>query len=179
MKPVLILYATREGHTHRVADRLAGTVRSHGLSADTIDAAHVPEGFDLGDYGAAIVCASIHGGKHEREVLKFVKCHVLELHEIPSAFVSVSLSEAGAEDTGAPPERRAKAAADVQKMIEVFLKETGWRPTLIRAVAGALLYTKYSFLLLFVMKRIAGKPGPEPIPPRIMSTPTGKGWTIS
>ncbi len=159
MKPVLILYATREGHTHRVADRLARTVKSHGLSADTIDAAHVHEGFELGDYGAAIVCASVHGGKHEPEILEFVKRHVPELHEIPTTFVSVSLSEAGAEDTGAPPERRAKAAADVQKMIDLFLKETGWRPTFIRPVAGALVYTKYNFLLRFVMKRIARKAG--------------------
>ena len=44
-------------------------------------------------------------------------------------------------------------------MIEVFLRETGWHPTVIRAVAGALLYTKYSFLLRFVMKRIARKEG--------------------
>ena len=41
----------------------------------------------------------------------------------------------------------------------MFLRETGWHPTVIRAVAGALLYTKYSFLLRFVMKRIARKAG--------------------
>lgn len=159
MKPVLILYATREGRTQRVADRLARTVRFHGLPANNLNAASLPEGFELNDYCAAIVCASVHGGKHEDEVLKFVKLYLPELHEIPTAFVSVSLSEAAAEDTGAPPERRAKAAADVHRMIEMFLTETGWRPTVIRAVAGALKFTKYNFLLRFVMKRIARKAG--------------------
>ena len=38
-------------------------------------------------------------------------------------FLSVSLSEAGAEDAAAPPERRGQAATDVQKMIGAFLSE--------------------------------------------------------
>src|SRR5215467_1028270 len=40
MKPVLMLYATREGHTRRVTERLATSVQAHGLAVETIDAAH-------------------------------------------------------------------------------------------------------------------------------------------
>ena len=40
-------------------------------------------------------------------------------------------------------------------MINALLKETGWQPGRIKAVAGALLFTKYNFLLRFVMKRIS------------------------
>jgi menaquinone-dependent protoporphyrinogen oxidase len=159
MRPILVLYATRQGQTRRIAEHLAAAARSRGLAADTADAARVPAGFSLADYGAAIVAASAHLGKHEREMVEFVRRHKGELESVPSVFVSVSLSEAGAEDASAPPERRAHAAADVQRMIDDFLKETGWHPAKIKAVAGAILYTKYNFLVRFVMKRIARAAG--------------------
>jgi hypothetical protein len=71
----------------------------------------------------------------------------------------VSLSEAGAEDEDAPPERRKQAADDARRMIDAFLEETKWHPSRIKAVAGALMYSKYNFLVRLVMKRIARAAG--------------------
>jgi menaquinone-dependent protoporphyrinogen oxidase len=159
MKPVLVLYATHEGQTRRIAEHMAASLGAHGLVADVVNAAYIPDGFSLDSYSAAIVAASVHGGRHENEIVRFVKDHVKGLERIPTAFLSVSLSEAGAEDAMAPPENRARAAADATRMIDQFLAETGWRPSSIKAVAGALLYTKYNFLLRFVMKRISHRAG--------------------
>jgi menaquinone-dependent protoporphyrinogen oxidase len=159
MKPILILYATREGQTRRIAEHLAATVRARGREAEVVDAAHLPAAFSLDRYSAAIVSASVHLARHEPQMVKFVKLHKAELESLPVIFLSVSLSEAGAEDPAAPPERRAQASADVERMIHGFLTETGWHPPKIKAVAGALLYTKYNFLLRFVMKRIARAAG--------------------
>lgn len=89
----------------------------------------------------------------------FVKRRLAALEPMPSAFLSVGLSEAGAEDLSASSERRARAAADVGRMIAAFLEETGWHPSRISAVAGAILYTKYNFPLRFVRKRIARQAG--------------------
>jgi menaquinone-dependent protoporphyrinogen oxidase len=124
-----------------------------------VDAAHVPNGFSLPRYCAAVIAASVHCGVHERELIRFVKDHVDALNRMPGALLSVSLSEAGAEDIKSPPARRAQAAADVQRMINALLQETGWQPGRIKAVAGALLFTKYNFLLRFVMKRISQQAG--------------------
>jgi menaquinone-dependent protoporphyrinogen oxidase len=154
-----MLYATREGHTRRVTDRLATFVETHGLAVETIDAAHIPAGFSLDRYCAAVIAASVHRAAHEREIVEFVKDHLDMLNHMPTAFLSLSLSEAGAEDEKAPPERRAQAASDVNRMIDVFLQETGWHPDRIQAAAGALLFTKYNFLLRFVMKRISRQAG--------------------
>ena len=44
-------------------------------------------------------------------------------------------------------------------MIDAFLHETGWHPSKVRGVAGALSYTKDNFLIRFVMKRIAKAQG--------------------
>ena len=159
MKPILVLYATREGHTRHLAAHLGVTLGAQRLSSDLVDAAHIPDGFSLTNYSAAIIAASIHLGKHEREMTKFVKQHVAELERMPNAFISVSLSEAGAEDQNASPDMRAKARADVKQMIGAFLAKTGWHPLHVRAVAGALMYRKYNFVVRYALKGIARKAG--------------------
>ena len=159
MKPLLVLYATREGHTRRIAQHIADTLRSRGFVSELIDVAESPVNLSLEDYGAAIIAASVHRQKHEAEMLSFVKTNVEELEKMPTAFLSVSLSEAGAEDKAAPAKSRTQAAADVQRMIDGFLTESGWHPSAVRPVAGALLYSKYNFLLRLIMKRIARQAG--------------------
>jgi menaquinone-dependent protoporphyrinogen oxidase len=159
MTPILLLFATREGQTRHIAQHLAAAAPARGLSAQVVDAAQLPVGFSLDNYSAAILSASVHCGRHEKEMIDFVKRHKAGLEHLPTVFLSVSLSEVGAEDAAAPPERRGHAAADVQRMIDAFLAETGWHPEKIQAVAGALRYTKYNRLLRFVMKRIAARAG--------------------
>jgi menaquinone-dependent protoporphyrinogen oxidase len=159
MKPFLVLYATREGHTRRVAEHVADTLKSRGFSSEIVDVANPPAGLSIEDYCGAFIAASVHKQKHEREMTAFIRRHAGELDRIPTAFLSVSLSEAGAEDTTAPAESRLRASNDVQTMIDTFLNDTGWRPTKVRAVAGALMYSQYNFVLRAIMKHIARKAG--------------------
>lgn len=158
-KPTLILYATREGQTARIADHVAAVLRERGQSARVRDVREIREPFGLDRYGAAILAASVHVGKHEKEMLDFVKKHRAALDQMPTAFISVSLSEAGAEDPNRTEEQRAQAAANAKGVLDTFLAATGWRPGHIKSVAGALLYTKYNFLVRFVMKRISRAEG--------------------
>ena len=157
--PILIVFATREGQTQRIAAHAATLLEEREIPYELWDAAQISEPFVVSGYGAAIVAASVHGQKHEAPIMEFVRAHRLELESIPTMFLSVSLSEAGAEDPNATPERRAKAAGDAQAMIRQFLTETGWRPSRVAAVAGALAYSKYNVLLRWVMKRIALEAG--------------------
>jgi len=159
MKPVLVLYATREGHSRRVAEYVAAALRTHDLVTHFADAGSVPADFSPAEYSAAILTASVHGSRHEPEMIQFVKRHRGELERIPTVFLSVSLSEAGAENTGASPERRAQASADVKRMLEAFLAETGWRPTFVEPVAGALAYSRYNFFMRYIMRQISRKAG--------------------
>jgi menaquinone-dependent protoporphyrinogen oxidase len=158
MKPVLILYATRQGQTQRIADHLASEVRARGVPAAVVDAAH-PEGLALDAYSAAILCASVHLGRHEREMVAFVKSHRDGLRQMPSVFVSVSLSQAGVQDSTWPPERRAQAAADTGRMIQKFISQSGWSPGHVLAAAGALRYREYNWFLRIAMRRIARTAG--------------------
>jgi menaquinone-dependent protoporphyrinogen oxidase len=158
MKPIAILYATREGHTRKVAERLAEDLRKHELAVETKDLAESPDP-DPADYHGLILAASVHAGHHEKELVNFVKRHLAQLQRMPAAFISITLSEAGAERMDTTPEEHARFAADVEKMLNDFSLETGWMPAVVKPVAGALLYSKYNFLLRFIMKRIARHSG--------------------
>jgi menaquinone-dependent protoporphyrinogen oxidase len=159
MDTILVLYATREGQTRKIAEHVGEWFRTHGQAARVVDVASPPEGFDLTGYRAVVLAASVHAGRHEREMVRFVKAHRAALERMPTAFLSVSLSEAGAEDARRSPEARAKASADVQGMIDVFVADTGLHPASVKPVAGALLYTRYGRIVRFVMKQIARKQG--------------------
>lgn len=159
MKPVLILYATREGHTRHIAEHICDMLTAQQCVCKVGDAAQMPEGFSLASYSAAIVCASLHMLKYEREMVRFVKSRLVDLQSIPAVFVSVSLAERTVEDETAPAEKRAEARAGIQRTIDEFLAETGWRPSRVVAVAGALQYSKYDFVTRFIMKRISKAEG--------------------
>jgi menaquinone-dependent protoporphyrinogen oxidase len=159
MRPILVLYATREGQTRWIAEHIAAKLREKGFWRDLIDVRRIPAEFSLSTYSAAILAASVHVGKHESEMVRFVRRHRADLQQMPTAFLSVSLSQAGAQDATAPAGRRDQAAADVKRMITIFLTETHWHPTRVIAVAGALMYSKYNFFLRFNIKRIARQAG--------------------
>jgi menaquinone-dependent protoporphyrinogen oxidase len=159
MKAVGIFYATREGQTRRIAAHVAAHLRGRGIEVKSRNLRGQGDDIDLSPYAAAMLAASVHAGTHESEMVRFVRKHVHQLENIPTAFLSVTLSEAGAERPNATPEEHNRFADDVQKVIDHFVEQTGWRPKRVKPVAGALLYTKYNFLIRFVMKRIAKKAG--------------------
>lgn len=159
MKPLLILHATQEGQTQRIADHIATRLHHNGLSCEVINVKYPPADFSLKNYGSAILAASVHTGKHEREMVHFVLKNRQTLEQMHTAFLSVGLSQAGVQDRNATSERREQAAADVKGMIERFLAKTQWQPTRAEPVAGALMYSKYNPFLRFIMKRIARREG--------------------
>lgn len=159
MKTVGVLYATREGHTRRIAEHVAADLRVRGLHPEVENLRERATAISLRDYSGVILAASVHAGEHESEMVKFVKTHRGELEAIPAAFLSVTLSEAGAERADATPLEHARFVDEVEQMIGKFFEETGWHAQRVKPVAGALLYTRYNVLLRFLMKRIARKSG--------------------
>ncbi len=151
---IVVAYATRHGQSRRVAEQVAKSLTACGCVADLLNVAD-QGAVEWGDYTGAVLVASVHAGHHEKEMIAFVKGARPALDRMPHAFLSVTLTEADAEDAAAPEDRRAKAAAEVRMMVETFVAETGWRPRRVVPVAGALLFSQYNPFLRFVMKRIA------------------------
>ncbi|HXP83996.1 MAG TPA: flavodoxin domain-containing protein [Bryobacteraceae bacterium] len=159
MKPIAVFYATREGHTQQIAEHIAATLKARGLEADVRNLRNPSSDVLPTNYAGIVLAASVHCGKHEPEIARFVKQHRAELETIPAAFLSVTMSEAGAERTDATPREHAQFAADVQRVMDQFFADTGWHPKYVKPVAGALLYTRYNVLIRFIMKHIAKASG--------------------
>jgi menaquinone-dependent protoporphyrinogen oxidase len=145
MSSALILYATTEGQTARIAERIAQTLRKRGHAAETRPASEVRGNLESAKYDGVIVGASIHYGRHPTYLRSLVRSQRAALEARPSAFFSVSLSGGG-------PRPKPKAA---RRYLEVFLRQTGWRPQQAATFAGALPFSKYgafkrALMIMFV-----------------------------
>jgi menaquinone-dependent protoporphyrinogen oxidase len=159
MKPIVILYATRQGHTRRIAGQVAAGLQKRGLKAQAADVRELPDTFDLKTYCGVVLAASVHAGRHEREMIQFAKKHRKDLQAMPNAFLSVTLSEAGAERKNATEQEHARFVCEVQTMIERFVSDTEWQPEHVVPVAGALRYSHYNFFVRLLMKGVARRAG--------------------
>jgi menaquinone-dependent protoporphyrinogen oxidase len=156
---VAIFYATREGQTRHIAEHIAADLRARSVEADVFDVRQLHAPPDWASYSTACLAASVHASRHEPEMIGFVRNHRDDLERLSAAFLSVTLSEAGAEDLTQPFERRQQSAADARRMVDVFVEESGWRPAHALCVAGALNYSRYNFFVKLLMKHIARKAG--------------------
>ena len=155
----VVFFATREGQAERVAQRVACDLRAHSVYVDVVNVKEIRGAVDWPKYQRAFVIASVHAGHHEKEMIEFVKKSRHDLERLDAPFLSLTLSQAGAEQPANTPQERERAHADALRMIDDFTKDTGWRPQHALTVAGALTYSKYNFFLKWIMKRIAHKAG--------------------
>jgi menaquinone-dependent protoporphyrinogen oxidase len=147
---VLIVYGTHEGQTRKICAFLADRFKARGLEATLLDAADADAEAPLPAFDAAIVAASLHLGGYQKSVARLVHKNAAAIGAKPNAFVSVSLSAAG-DDVG--------DWRGLEKCLEEFLDQCGWRPAQIEHVAGAFRYTQYDFFKRLAMKRIAKERG--------------------
>ncbi len=146
---VLVLYDTTDGHTRQVADAISEALALGGLDTSVIQAGTIEP--QLREYAGTIVAASLHAGRYQKNVEHWVRAHAVELSAQPTAFVSVGLAILARSNP--------KTMADLDAIVARFLDTTGWRPTVVKHVAGALLYTRYGIFRRWMMKRIVARSG--------------------
>jgi menaquinone-dependent protoporphyrinogen oxidase len=147
MARLLIVYGTNEGQTRKIAGRIADAARELGHAAEVVDSATSPGLARPHAYDAVVVAGSVHAGRHQASLARFVRRSLAELSRLPTAFFSVSLSATGSDLPGA------------RKCADAFLHQTGWFPSMVRLTPGALMYTRYGFLTRWLMRRIARRAG--------------------
>jgi menaquinone-dependent protoporphyrinogen oxidase len=143
---ILLLYGTTEGQTRKIAEFVAARLKSFGDAVTLVDANAAADTVDLRDYDAAILAASLHAGQYQGPVIHFATANQSWLNQMPSAFISVSLSAAGTD----PEELKGIATC-----AELFKSRTGWTSAEVHHVAGAFRFTEYDFFKRWVMKLIA------------------------
>ena len=146
---VLVVYASKHGHTGKIATRMAEALGAEGLEVDQRSVADAG-GADPVDYGGVVVAGSLHAGKHQGELADWARHHRSALESRPSVFISVSLT--AADDTD-------EARSATQECIDEFIEDTGWNPTRSAAVAGALQYREYDVFTRVMMRLIARRHG--------------------
>jgi len=150
MTHILIVYGTTDGHTRKIAQVLAENLRAKRCSVDILDAGSTLWRLSPEAYDGVIVAASLHIGDYQKTVGRWVRMYAPMLNGLPTAFLSVCL---------AVLEHGTEARADVLRIMQRFLTRCGWRPSMTRMVAGAVLYTRYGWLKRHMMKRIVAKAG--------------------
>lgn len=145
---ILVAYHTLEGQSEKIARSIAETLRQQGADSDAIAVPDVPT--TLHAYDGVVVGGSIHGGALHRQLLDFLRRHRDELASRPSAFFSVSLTAGGKDE---------RARKDLSAIVDRALAKVEWRPDDAASFAGTLAYSRYNFLVRFIMKRIAGAQG--------------------
>lgn len=145
---VMIIYATTEGHTRKIAGFLKDEAEKAGHIAGLFDASvkpPTPVGYD-----SVVIAASIHAGKYQPQIFHYVKEHAEILNGMMSVFLSVSLTAASDE-----PE----SWKELRSQTDQFLQEAAWTPHIVEFAAGALLFTEYDFFKRFIMRMISKKAG--------------------
>ena len=151
MCEVPVFYATTEGQTRRIAERVAAQLLEHGLDSRAIRIVHAEAmAIDWGKVRGACVAASLHRQHHQPEAAAFARRFSHELSSVPSLFISVSLSAAS---------KNANEVRAAATLAEAFPLATGWTPWKVAAVAGRLAYTQYNWVVRWMMRRIALKEG--------------------
>jgi menaquinone-dependent protoporphyrinogen oxidase len=146
---VLVLHASIDGQTARIAERIAAVLRARGLEA-TVLAANAPEApARIGEHDGIVVGAGIRYGRHAAWLEKLVRAHLAQITARPNAFYSVCLSAGG---PGARP-------ATARGYLDDFQRRTGWSSAQAASFAGALLYRRYAPVIRFMMRLILSVAG--------------------
>src|SRR5690606_8399695 len=152
MARILIIYATTDGHTAKVANRLGDFCGELGAEV-TVHNARNPEAMPAArDFDAVIVAASVHVSGYQQAVRAWVRANVADLSARPNAFLSVCMGIV---------EATPRVRADLEAIVARFVSHTGWQPDRVEFIAGAIPYSRYGILkrwVMWYMSRRAGVP---------------------
>ncbi|NRG19753.1 protoporphyrinogen oxidase [Rhizobiales bacterium] len=151
MVQVLVAFASSEGQTRKISERIASRLRDRGAGVQLVD---VMKNDDpaLEPFNAALLAGSLHVGHHQEELVRFVKSHREALCGVPTGFVSVSLSAHGTlnEDVAA-----------AHGCVADFFEMAGWKADCTHLAAGAVRDTRLGFLKRWILHRILRTKGVE------------------
>jgi menaquinone-dependent protoporphyrinogen oxidase len=143
---VLVVYATGEGQTRKIAGTVASHLQELGHEVTCRDSSENLGNLDFNAFEAIFVAGSVHEQKHQETIADFVIARRALLERAPSAFLSVSL--AAAMKDGMP---------EARSYIADFIAETGWQPADTLPVAGALRYSEYDYFRQQVVRDVIFK----------------------
>jgi menaquinone-dependent protoporphyrinogen oxidase len=149
MATIQIVYQSRYGQTHKIAEHIAALARRAGHKVDVTRVAAV-DTRRLSSAGAFVVLAPVFYGQFPPATRGFIADHAEELGRRPSVFVSVS----GGAGSSRPQDRE-----EARQRALDLVAATRWNASLVASVAGAVAYPAYGFFTRLMMKMISKRAG--------------------
>lgn len=140
---VLIVYATVEGQTERIARFVRKEIRSAGLEASLADIGRAGPPLALQTAEAVVLAAPVHERRHPPAFESFVAENSEALNARKTLFLSVSLNAAFAE-----------GLEEAGEYVAEMKLRTGFSPTRELLVAGAVRSRSYDYFTSMVLKHV-------------------------
>jgi menaquinone-dependent protoporphyrinogen oxidase len=152
---MLIYYATRDGHSRRIAARIADRLTGNGIAATPRDLAEaVPSPADLAGARLVVAVLAIRYGKHLAQSQPLVAAYRACAQPPPLALASVCLTA----------RKPGKDTAEGNVYLRKFIARNHLKPALATAIAGRLDYPRYHWLdrlaIRFIMLMTGGPTDP-------------------
>ncbi|MEM9475791.1 MAG: flavodoxin domain-containing protein [Pseudomonadota bacterium] len=141
---LLILFATIEGQTRKIADHLAQAAEEMGHTVVMHDADTDDVGLALGGVDRVVLAASVHRRRHPQSFEKLVQSQADALKGLPTLLYSVSLCAAFDE-----------GLKEAQTYVDEMCDRTGFVPSETVLVGGALQFDKYQDYEAWIVRYIA------------------------
>ncbi|CAI9405866.1 Protoporphyrinogen IX dehydrogenase [menaquinone] [Pleomorphomonas sp. T1.2MG-36] len=148
---IALYYASHDGQTRKIVDRLAGHLAGHGVGASVVDLSASPSPTIDTKADLVLLAAAIRYGFHLRDARRFLERLRAEVPDSRIGVVSVNL-------TARKPGRQ---TAQGNVYLRNWLKRTGLSPAFAAAVAGKLDYPAYRWFdrtMIRAIMTISGGP---------------------
>jgi menaquinone-dependent protoporphyrinogen oxidase len=158
MTKILIIYATTDGHTLKICQRLQQVIENAKVARQvTLVPVEDCHQVDLCAFDKIVIGASIRYGKHSKQVIDCINRNQQLLDRKPNAFFSVNI-------VARKPE---KNRPETNPYLRKFLKRIAWQPKNLAVFAGKLDYPKYGpfdrFMIRLIMWMTKGPTDPTAV----------------
>ena len=156
MANILILYASTDGHTVKICQRLQQVIEGAGHAVAVVPVGDTNR-VDLQAFDTIVIGASIRYGKHSQAVYDFIQRNTPLLESKANAFFSVNIVA----------RKSNKNQPDTNPYLRKFLRQIAWRPQALAVFAGKLDYPHYDvfdrFMIRFIMWMTHGPTDPTAV----------------
>ena len=156
MANILILYASTDGHTVKICQRLQQVIEGAGHAVTVVPVGDTDRA-DLQAFDTIVIGASIRYGKHSQAVHDFIQRNTPLLESKANAFFSVNIVA----------RKSNKNQPDTNPYLRKFLRQIAWRPQALAVFAGKLDYPRYDvldrFMIRFIMWMTHGPTDPTAV----------------
>jgi len=156
MSNILIIYATTDGQTKKISERLQQVIEQQGHQVTAVpveDAARLA----LATFDKIVIGASIRYGKHSQLIVDFIEKNRALLESRPNAFFSVNV-------VARKPE---KCRPEDNPYLQKFLRRISWQPRELAVFAGKIDYPSYRpidrFMIRLIMWMTKGPTDPQAV----------------